>query len=186
MRLMVGLGNPDDIYKFSRHNLGFHWVDRVAETHSLSLNYNKKFFGDIGKLNLVDSEIWLLKPGTYMNRSGESVVAMAKFFGIGIDQILIIHDELDLQPGLVKLKKGGGSAGHNGVKNIIHHCGDSDFWRLRLGIGRPKDGREVSNYVLKQPVPDQRLLIQKAIEKSVKTFPNLVSGDVEQARAELH
>ncbi len=186
MRLVVGLGNPEDIYMGSRHNLGFQWVDRLTEAHELVLRYNKKFFGDTGKFNSVGSQIWLLKPGTYMNRSGEAVASMAKFFGIELNQILVIHDELDLQPGQVKLKQGGGSAGHNGIKSIINQLGGNDFWRLRLGIGRPQNTQEVSNYVLNRPMPDDRLPIQDAIEKSIKVFPNIVSGDVEQAKAGFH
>ena len=143
-RLVVGLGNPGAEYEDNRHNLGFWFIDRLAQDLKVSLAPQGKFFGHVGRLG----DLWLLKPTTFMNRSGQAVVALARFYKIMPDEILVVHDELDLQPGVIRLKQGGGNGGHNGLKDIQAQLGTPNFWRLRLGIGHPGDKALVHNYVL--------------------------------------
>ena len=158
IKLLVGLGNPGEKYANTRHNAGFWWVDQLVAGTSSRLALEAKFHGVAGKLNCASlnpnsldlgAETWLLKPTTFMNASGKAVAAVANYYKISPEQIMVIHDELDLAPGNVKLKKGGGHGGHNGLKDIAAALGTKEFWRLRLGIGHPGDRNEVINYVLK-------------------------------------
>ena len=181
-RLVVGLGNPGGEYEDNRHNLGFWFVDRLASDLKVSLAPQGKFFGHVGRLG----DLWLLKPTTFMNRSGQAVVALARFYKIMPDEILIVHDELDLQPGAIRLKRGGGNGGHNGLKDIQAHLTTPDFWRLRLGIGHPGDRNEVVNYVLKAPRREERELIDQAIDRCLVAWPKLGAGDYEAAQRQLH
>ena len=186
IRLVVGLGNPGAKYERTRHNAGFWFVDALARAEGKSLTADRKFFGDVGKLS---PESWMLKPQTFMNRSGQAVGALAGFFQIPATQILVVHDELDLPPGEVKLKLGGGVAGHNGLKDIQARVG-SDFWRLRIGIGHPRDHelaqQEVVDYVLYRPNAEQEKLIDATIEKCLSVWPALARGEMEKAMHQLH
>ena len=181
-RLVVGLGNPGGEYEDNRHNLGFWFVDRLARELKVLLAPQGKFFGHVGRLG----DLWLLKPSTFMNRSGQALVALARFYKIMPDEILVVHDELDLQPGVIRLKQGGGNGGHNGLKDIQAHLTTPDFWRLRLGIGHPGERNEVVNYVLKAPRREERELIDQAIDRCLVAWPKLGAGDYEAAQRQLH
>lgn len=185
IKLIVGLGNPGLQYEATRHNAGFWWVDQVCTETGSKLNLEAKFFGHVGKLNGV-SEVWLLKPTTFMNVSGRAVGAIAKFYKISPEQVLVIHDELDLPPGTAKLKKGGGHGGHNGLKDIAAQLGTPDFWRLRIGIGHPGDKSQVANFVLHAPTRDEQTLIQQNIDQSTPLLPLLLQGKFEEAMLKLH
>ena len=181
-RLVVGLGNPGAEYEDNRHNLGFWFVDRLARDLKVSLAPQGKFFGHVGRLD----DLWLLKPSTFMNRSGQAVVALVRFYKIMPDEILVVHDELDLQPGVIRLKQGGGNGGHNGLKDIQAHLTTPDFWRLRLGIGHPGERNEVVNYVLRAPRREEQELIDQAIDRCLLAWPKLGAGDYEAAQRQLH
>jgi len=181
-RLVVGLGNPGGEYEDNRHNLGFWFVDRLASDLRVPLAPQGKFFGHVGRLG----DLWLLKPTTFMNRSGQAVVALARFYKIMPDEILVVHDELDLQPGTIRLKQGGGNGGHNGLKDIQAHLTTPDFWRLRLGIGHPGERNEVVNYVLKAPRREEQDLIDQAIDRCLSAWTKLGAGDYEAAQRLLH
>ena len=181
-RLVVGLGNPGAEYEDNRHNLGFWFVDRLARDLKVSLAPQGKFYGHVGRLD----DLWLLKPSTFMNRSGQAVVALARFYKIMPDEILVVHDELDLQPGVIRLKQGGGNGGHNGLKDIQAHLTTPDFWRLRLGIGHPGERNEVVNYVLRAPRREEQELIDQAIDRCLLAWPKLGAGDYEAAQRQLH
>jgi PTH1 family peptidyl-tRNA hydrolase len=185
IQLIVGLGNPGNEYTGTRHNAGFWWVDQVCAETGSKLNLEAKFFGHAGKLKN-SSEVWLLKPTTFMNASGRSVGALAKFYKIPPEAILVVHDELDLPPGTVKLKKGGGHGGHNGLKDIAAQLGTPDFWRLRLGIGHPGDKNAVATYVLKDPTRDEMRAIEENIDQSTTLLPLLLKGEFEAAMLKLH
>lgn len=190
IKLLVGLGNPGDKYAATRHNAGFWWVDQLAASSNSKLALESKFFGIVGKLNTVKlgltTDTWLIKPTTFMNGSGKAVASIANYYKISPAQILVIHDELDLPPETVKLKKGGGHGGHNGLKDITAALGTADFWRLRLGIGHPGDRNEVVNFVLKAPTKDEQTAIYQCIDKSIEILPQLLSGDFENAMLKLH
>lgn len=181
-RLVVGLGNPGAEYEDNRHNLGFWFIDRLAQDLKVVLAPQGKFFGHVGRLG----DLWLLKPTTFMNRSGQAVVALARFYKIMPDEILVVHDELDLQPGVIRLKQGGGNGGHNGLKGIQAHLTTPDFWRLRLGIGHPGERNEVVNYVLKAPRREEQELIDRAIDRCLLAWSKLGAGDYEAAQRQLH
>ena len=181
-RLIVGLGNPGGEYADNRHNLGFWFVDRLAQELKVSLVPQGKFHGRVGRMG----DLWLLQPTTFMNRSGQSVVSLANFYKILPDEILVVHDELDLQPGSIRLKQGGGNGGHNGLKDIQASLSVPDFWRLRLGIGHPGDRNEVINYVLKAPRKEEQELIDKALDLSLSAWPKIAAGDYEAAQRLLH
>ena len=185
IKLIVGLGNPGPQYEATRHNAGFWWVDQVCAETGSKLNLEAKFFGHAGKLHDA-SEVWLLKPTTFMNVSGRAVGAIAKFYKIAPEQVLVIHDELDLAPGTVKLKKGGGHGGHNGLKDIAAQLGTPDFWRLRIGIGHPGDKSQVANFVLRAPTRDEQSLIEQNIDQSTALLPLLLQGKFEEAMLKLH
>lgn len=190
IRLFVGLGNPGPEYEATRHNAGFWWVDAVARKLGASLHAERSYHGLVARVNRprpgVDGPVWLLEPQTYMNRSGQSVAALARFFKIAPQEILVAHDELDLPPGQVKLKQGGGHAGHNGLKDIHAHLGSADYWRLRLGIGHPGIKAEVPDYVLRKPAPEHREALEQAIERSLPALDALLQGDMEGALRVIH
>ncbi len=190
IKLLVGLGNPGDRYEATRHNAGFWWVDQLAASSNSKLALESKFFGVVGKLNTAKlglaTDAWLIKPTTFMNLSGKAVASIANYYKILPAQILVIHDELDLPPETVKIKKGGGHGGHNGLKDIAAALGTADFWRLRLGIGHPGDRNEVVNFVLKAPLKDEQSAINQCIDKSLEIVPQLLSGDFESAMLKLH
>lgn len=185
IKLFVGLGNPGEKYENTRHNAGFWWVDQVCAFTNSKLALEPKFFGAVAKLSPT-ADNWLLKPTTFMNASGKAVTALANYYKILPEQILVIHDELDLPAGGVKLKNGGGHGGHNGLKDIVTALGTANFWRLRLGIGHPGDRNEVINFVLKAPLKDEMTAINSGIDDSINVLPLLQSGDFEAAMLKLH
>lgn len=178
-RLIVGLGNPGPEYADTRHNAGFWLVDRLAARLDCELRRDAKFHGLAA--NAREAGVWLLEPQTFMNRSGVAVAALARFYRVPPAEILVVHDELDLPPGQLRLKFGGGLGGHNGLKDIVAHLGTQDFWRLRLGIGHPGERNEVINYVLKPPRREERDLIEETIERALKDWPALARGDYNAA-----
>jgi PTH1 family peptidyl-tRNA hydrolase len=186
MKLVAGLGNPGRKYQATRHNAGFWWVERLAESARATLRAEARFHGRTGRLAPPDGDAWLLLPETFMNHSGRAVAALASFYRLAPDQILVVHDELDLPPGTVRLKKGGGTGGHNGVSDIASHLGTKDFWRLRIGIGHPGVRDEVIDYVLCPPRAEERSAIDDSIERSLELWPLLAEGDTEAAMLKLH
>jgi PTH1 family peptidyl-tRNA hydrolase len=185
IRLIVGLGNPGSSYQETRHNAGFWFVDALAKKHNLTFTLESKFFGLITKLRYQDQDVFLLKPQTYMNLSGKSIQALAGFYKIQLQQILVVHDELDFIPGVVKLKLGGGNGGHNGLKDIDRLMG-KDYWRLRLGIGHPGDKHKVADYVLNRPSVEDKIAIELAIDKGILVIDSILNGQFEQAIKVLH
>lgn len=185
IQLIVGLGNPGSKYECNRHNVGFWFLDCMARSKGVSFRQESKFHGEACQLQLGEFSLRLLKPHTYMNRSGAAVAAISKFYKISVENILVIHDELDIPPGAVRLKKGGGHGGHNGLRDIIAQSG-KDFYRLRLGIGHPGASREVSNYVLGNPGAEDSQLIQEAIDDSICYLPQILSGKMQIAMNHLH
>ena len=186
IRLLVGLGNPGPEYRDTRHNAGFWFIDAVARELQTSLAPERSYFGLVARVNLREGPIWLLQPMTFMNLSGKSVGALARFFKIVPAEILIAHDELDLLPGQIKMKLGGSNSGHNGLKDIEAALGDADFWRLRLGIGHPGVKAEVVNYVLRKPMAEQREAIDKSIAQGVSAFDLFIEGDMDRALMKVH
>ncbi len=186
IRLLVGLGNPGAEYEATRHNAGFWFIDEVARALKVSLVPERSYFGLAARANTPGGPVWLLEPMTYMNLSGKSVAALARFFKIAPGEILVAHDELDLLPGQVKLKLGGSHAGHNGLKDIHAQLGSADYWRLRLGIGHPGVKAEVVNYVLKKPSAEHREAIDKSIELSLSALDLLLAGEMERAMMKIH
>ena len=190
IRLIVGLGNPGPEYEATRHNAGFWFIDALAHQLKATLTPERSYFGLLARINRpidgVEGPIWLLEPMTFMNLSGKSVAALARFFKIEPGEILVVHDELDLLPGHVKMKFGGGHGGHNGLKDIQAQLGSADFWRLRLGIGHPGVKAEVVNYVLRKPLAEQREAIDKSIEQSLAALPLMLEGDMERALMKVH
>ena len=186
IRLVVGLGNPGPEYQDTRHNAGFWWLGAAASQLQAQLTFDRHHHGLLVRVLRPDGPVWLLQPLTFMNLSGKAVVPLARFFKIEPQQILVVHDELDLAPGQVKLKQGGGSAGHNGLKDITAQLGSADFWRLRLGIGHPGIRDEVANWVLQRPPLDDRLAINQCIAESVLALPQLLAGEMDKALARIH
>ena len=189
IRLIVGLGNPGPGHEHDRHNAGFWFVDEVARAHGGGFAKESKFFGDVAKTQVGGRPVWLLKPQTYMNRSGQAVAALAGFYRIAPQEILVAHDELDLLPGQAKLKLGGGSAGHNGLKDIGARLGGPGYWRLRLGIGHPRTlqlEQQVVDFVLHRPSREHRQEIEDAIDRALRCLPELVDGQFEAATMKLH
>jgi PTH1 family peptidyl-tRNA hydrolase len=186
IKLLVGLGNPGPEYEDTRHNAGFWWLESVARELRATLQPERTYFGRCARVQHEGQNLWLLEPSTFMNRSGQSVAALARFFKIAPEEILVAHDELDLPPGELKLKKGGGHAGHNGLRDIHAQLGSSDYWRLRIGIGHPGDRSEVVHWVLKKPAPDQREAIGLAMDRSLKALSDLLAGRMDQATVAIH
>jgi PTH1 family peptidyl-tRNA hydrolase len=186
IRLFVGLGNPGPEYENTRHNAGFWFIDAVARELKVTLAPERSYFGLVARANLREGPVWLLEPMTFMNLSGKSVSALARFFKIAPNEILVAHDELDLLPGQMKMKLGGSHAGHNGLRDIQAQLGTADFWRLRLGIGHPGVKSEVVDYVLRKPIAAQRDEIDKCIAQGVSTLDLFVEGDMERALMKVH
>ena len=184
--LLVGLGNPGAAYEDTRHNAGFWWIDALASQLKVSLLPDKNYHAKVARTEVQGQTVWLLEPQTFMNLSGKSVSALARFFKIQPQEILVAHDELDVLPGQVKLKFGGSHAGHNGLRDIHAQLGSADYWRLRVGIGHPGVKSEVIDWVLKKPMPEQRALVQESIERCLKAFPQLVMGEMEKATLQIH
>lgn len=186
IQLFVGLGNPGPEYEATRHNAGFWWIEALASRLGARLVDDRTHKGRLARVARPNGPVWLLQPMTFMNRSGTSVAPLARFYKIDPGQILVVHDELDLQPGQAKLKFGGSAAGHNGLKDIHAMLGTQDFWRLRLGIGHPGVKAEVVNYVLKKPSADDRTAIDKASEQALKAAELLMAGEMDKALAAIH
>jgi len=187
IRLLVGLGNPGAEYAATRHNAGAWFAEAVARRHGAGLQHESKFFGHTGRLVIDGCELRLLVPATYMNRSGQAVAAMARFYKLAPDAILVAHDELDLPPGVARLKQGGGHGGHNGLRDIIASLGnDNGFGRLRIGIGHPGNAALVTNYVLGKPPAADRSLVEQAMDAAAEQLPALVAGDWSKAMNRLH
>jgi PTH1 family peptidyl-tRNA hydrolase len=186
IRLIIGLGNPGAEYEPTRHNAGYWWVDEFAREQNLSYKNESRFHALIARGRFGGHEVLLLKPQTFMNASGRSVGAVAGFYRIEPQEMLVVHDDLDLPPGVARLKMGGGHGGHNGLKDIIAHLGTRDFWRLRLGIGHPGDRIEVSSYVLARPRQEERELIGEAMERARAIADLVVEGKTEAAMLKLH
>ena len=186
IKMIVGLGNPGSEYEQTRHNAGFWFIDELAWQYKATLKEEKKFFGSVARISISGSDLWLLKPATFMNRSGQAVAALAQFYKIRPEEILVVHDELDIPCGRIKFKLGGGNGGHNGLKDIQARLGTPDFYRLRLGIDHPGDRNLVVGYVLNKPSPEHRQQIDGAINKSLKAVPMLLAGEWEEVVRFLH
>lgn len=186
INLIVGLGNPGREYEATRHNAGFWWVDRFAQQNKINFKADAKFHGLVARGQIQGREIYLLKPQNFMNVSGRAVGAITQFYKIAPENILVAHDELDLSPGVAKLKLGGGHGGHNGLKDIIAHLGSRDFWRLRIGIGHPGERAEVVNYVLNPPRREEAELIEPALQRALDVSDLIIEGKLEAAMLKLH
>lgn len=186
IKLFVGLGNPGPEYEATRHNAGFWWIDRIAHQLNARLVPERGCHGLVARASIGGHGIWLLKPQTFMNLSGRSVAALARFYKIAPEQILVAHDDLDLAPGQAKLKRGGGHAGHNGLRDIHAQLGSSDYWRLRIGIGHPGGKSEVVGWVLRRPPAEELTQIEAAIARAAQAFEQLAAGEVERATAHIH
>jgi peptidyl-tRNA hydrolase, PTH1 family len=189
IRLIVGLGNFGAEYEATRHNAGYWLVDAIARRAGARFSSERKFHGDVARIRLAGHDVWLLKPTTYMNRSGQSVVALALFYKIVPTEILVVHDELDLPPGAIKLKRGGGTAGHNGLKDTQARLSTADFWRLRIGIGHPRSlqlEQDVADFVLHPPRRDEQAAIDEAVGRGEGIVELLAEGRFEAAMLRLH
>ncbi|HKV97143.1 MAG TPA: aminoacyl-tRNA hydrolase [Gammaproteobacteria bacterium] len=185
IQLVVGLGNPGADYVLTRHNAGFWFADALARAHGASFSHERKFNGEVCRLNLAGHEVRVLKPDTYMNRSGQAVQALAAYLKLPPEAILVAHDDLDLQVGMVRLKQGGGHGGHNGLRDVIDRLGES-FVRLRFGIGRPDISEEVIDYVLHRASEADEEKIMEAVGATLAELPRILAGEMEKAMHELH
>jgi len=186
IQLVVGLGNPGSEYEPTRHNAGFWFVDEFARRCRQDFRAEPRFSSEVARCQLDGGECRLQKPLTFMNRSGQAVGALMRFFKIPVEQILVVHDELDLPPGTIRLKKGGGHGGHNGLRDLISHLGSKDFHRLRVGIGHPGHRDQVVGYVLKKPSGEDRRLIEDAIYDALDVMPDVIAGQLDKAMNTLH
>ena len=186
VKLLVGLGNPGPEYAATRHNAGAMLVERLARQHGTTLSAESKFFGLTARITLAGQDLRLLVPTTFMNRSGQAVQAMAAFYRIASDELLVAHDELDLAPGIARFKPGGGHGGHNGLKDIIARCGGPEFLRLRLGIGHPGDKSQVTGFVLGRAPQSEQALLDGAIDAAIDCLPLLNRDGLIAAQHKLH
>jgi PTH1 family peptidyl-tRNA hydrolase len=186
IKLFVGLGNPGPEYEATRHNAGFWWIDALSRELKAPLSLDKNYHGQVARTTVNGQAVWLLKPLTFMNLSGKSVAALARFFKVLPSEVLVAHDELDIVPGQVKLKFGGSHAGHNGLRDIHAQLGSPDYWRLRIGVGHPGVKAEVINWVLKKPSQEHRGAIEECIDRSLKAVPALLKGEMDKATLLIH
>ncbi len=186
IQLIVGLGNPGAKYEATRHNAGFWFVDELVRHCQQGFRAERRFMSEVARCLVGGNECRLQKPMTYMNRSGQAVGSLASFFKIPLHEVLIVHDELDLPPGTVRLKRGGGHGGHNGLRDLISHLGSKDFYRLRVGIGHPGHRDQVVDYVLRRPSQEDRRLIDGAISNALDVMPAVLEGSFELAMNSLH
>ena len=186
IRLVAGLGNPGARYAGTRHNVGFWLVEEIARRSAGQFRENRPFLGQTCRVEVEGAPVWLLKPGTFMNRSGASVRALAYYHRIPVESVLVVHDELDLEPGTVRLKRSGGHGGHNGLRDLHAQLGNDQYRRLRIGIGHPGVSSEVMSYVLSRPSPEDREQIEGAIDAAVSVLPAIVRGELERAMNVLH
>ena len=185
IRIIAGLGNPEEKYERTLHNAGFWFVDALARKYGGSYRYEKKFDADFCRINLHGEDVWLVKPQSYMNCSGQPIRALLDYYRLEPTELLVAHDEIVLPPGTVRLKAGGGHGGHNGLRDIIRHCG-ADFLRLRLGVGHPGEKHKVTNYVLKRGSGDTEAAVERNIDEAIDVMTDLVDGDVNAAMKKLH
>ncbi len=183
--IIAGLGNPDSKYERTLHNAGFWFVDALARKYGGDLRYEKKFDADIGRIKLQDKDVWLVKPQSFMNLSGGPVRGMLDYYRLRPADLLVAHDEIDLPPGTVRLKQGGGHGGHNGIRDVIQHCG-ADFMRLRVGVGHPGEKSKVTNYVLKKGSADVQAAVEQNLDDAVALMPVLMDDGLNAAMKELH
>ncbi len=186
IKLFVGLGNPGPDYQHTRHNAGFWWLDALVQALHVELVFDKNYSALVARTSVNGQTVWLQKPQTFMNLSGQSVAVLAHFFKIEPQEILVVHDELDIAPGQAKMKFGGSHAGHNGLRDIQAQLGSSQYWRLRLGIGHPGSKAEVIHWVLQKPSMDHRIAIDQTITRSLMALPDLAAGHMEQATRCIH
>lgn len=186
LALVVGLGNPGDRYAQTRHNAGFWFVDELAQRHGGSFRADKKFHGELARISVAGRDCLLLKPMLFMNRSGLSVASVANFYRLVPAAVMIAHDEIDLPPGTLRIKQGGGHGGHNGLRDILPALGSPDFWRLRIGVGHPGHRDQVVNYVLARAGATEQRLLDEAINDAVDAFPLLLAGEIGKAQQTLH
>ena len=186
IKLFVGLGNPGVEYAATRHNAGFWWIEALSRELNAPLSFDKSYFGQAVRTVVNGQTVWLLAPQTFMNLSGKSVAALARFFKIKPEEVLVAHDELDIVPGQVKLKFGGSHAGHNGLRDIHAQFATGDYWRLRLGVGHPGNKDDVVDWVLRKPMPEQRAAIEECITRSLKSVPALLAGEMDKATMLIH
>ncbi len=184
--MIAGLGNPGPRYQATRHNAGFWFADALAGAWAGQFKVSSRFHGEVCEASMAGQTRWILKPGVFMNRSGQAVAALADFYKIPVRQILVAHDELDLPPGTVRLKQGGGNGGHNGLHSVMESMGSSDFARLRIGIGHPGHRDLVTDYVLGKPSQEDRRAMEESIAAALVLMPELLGGDVERAMHKLH
>lgn len=184
--LIVGLGNPGRDYEGTRHNAGFWFVERIAAAQGVRFQLEPKFFGELCRLRLHGQDVRLLKPTTFMNHSGRSIAAVSRYFGIAPSRLLVAYDELDLPPGQIRLKTGGGHAGHNGMRDTLSALGSRDFWRLRLGIGHPGQKEAVVGYVLSRPSQADAVAIERGFDQVLAVLDMVVSGHFQRAMNQLH
>jgi PTH1 family peptidyl-tRNA hydrolase len=185
LSIIAGLGNPEERYSRTLHNAGFWFVDELARRHHGQFRYEKRFDADVCKVDIAGNEVWLAKPQSYMNLSGGPVRALLDYYRLPIANLLVAHDEIDLPPGTVRLKQGGGHGGHNGMRDVIKHCG-SDFMRLRLGVGHPGHKDQVTSYVLKKASADIEAAIMKNVDEAADVMPLLVREGLNAAMKQLH
>jgi PTH1 family peptidyl-tRNA hydrolase len=184
--LLIGLGNPGAGYAQSRHNVGFWWIDTLAKELDVGFKPVAKFFGDFARVSWRGHNLLLLKPTTFMNRSGQAVLALLNYYQIPLEHLLIVHDDLDLPPGIARIKRNGGHGGHNGLRDIINCLGQRDFLRLRIGIGHPGSGQDVVSYVLNRPSAEDQQAIETAIAAGLEILPEVLAGETEKAMHRLH
>ena len=186
IRMIVGLGNPGADYVDTRHNAGFWMIDLLAADRGASFRFDKRYNAEVGKLRVDGRDVHLQKPLAFMNRSGQAVAGLARYYKLEPSQVLVMHDELDLPPGTNRLKLDGGHGGHNGLRDVIAHLGSREFFRLRIGIGHPGDSRAVTNYVLRRPSVADREAIEAANRDTLAVMPLLLEGRVDKAMQALH
>jgi PTH1 family peptidyl-tRNA hydrolase len=186
IKLLVGLGNPGPEYEATRHNAGFWFVDAAARALKTTLVMDRSYHALVARTSFQGQSLWLLEPQTFMNLSGKSVSALARFFKINPDEVLVAHDELDLPPGEAKLKFGGSHAGHNGLRDIHAQLGTADYWRLRLGVGHPGVKSEVVHWVLKKPSLDHHIAIDQSVDRAITALPALLAGEMNKAMLQIH
>ena len=184
--LIAGLGNPGLGYKGTRHNAGFWFIDELSQHYPLDFKLESRFQGEVANVQIKGLSIRVLRPGTFMNESGQSVASLMRYFAIEPASVLVVHDDLDLEPGVVRLKEGGGHGGHNGLRDLIRHLDSNDFVRLRLGIGHPGHADDVTDYVLHAPPAGQRSAILDAVSRAVALIEPMINGDHAAVMNELH
>ena len=184
--MIAGLGNPGPGYKGTRHNAGFWFIDELSQHYSLDFNLESRFQGEVANAQIKGLPIRVLRPGTFMNESGQSVASLMRYFAIEPGSLLVVHDDLDLEPGVVQLKEGGGHGGHNGLRDLIRHLGSNEFVRLRLGIGHPGHPDDVTDYVLHAPPAGQRSAVLDAVSRAVALIEPMINGDHGAVMNELH